>query len=248
MSLEAPTFDCSNESENETSSELTFYNACATGNLKVVKVYLSQSGFDMNIGDNIGRTGFHFACIGGNLNVVEFLVHQGFDMNVADNCGNTGFHLACINGNLDAVQFLVQQGFDMNVGDDHGTTGFHYACFCGRLNVVQFLVQQGFDGINELDVNGETRLEILIKERFHLSEDELFMPCILLLIEAGAELDESYVFEELISAIQNRIIEITFMKEIIFEKWTGRIAQAITDYTMHSFTNTSLQNLSQFLD
>ena len=249
MSLEAQTFDCSNESENETTADLTFYNACATGNLKVVKVYLSQSGFDMNIGDNIGRTGFHFACIEGNLNVVEFLVHQGFDMNIGGaNLGSTGFHWACSNGRLNVVQFLVQQGFDWNIRDNDGRTGFHYACFIGRLNVVQFLVQKGFDGINDLGFNDETGLIRLMNQRYSLSDDKLFMPCILLLIEAGAELDENYVFEELTSAIQNRIIEITFMKERIFEKWTGRIAQAITDYTMHSFTNTSLQNLSQFLD
>jgi hypothetical protein len=38
------------------------------------------------------------------------------------------------------------------------------------------------------------------------------------------------------------------MKEIIFEKWTGRIAQVITDFTMEAFTDKSLQNLSQFLN
>ena len=98
--------------------------------------------------------------------------------------------------------------------------------FNGSLNVVQFFVQQGFDGINELDIDGDTGLAMLIYQRYDLSGDELFMPCIILLIETGAELDESYVFEELTSAIQNRIIEITFMKEIIFEKWTGRIAKS----------------------
>jgi len=82
----------------------------------------------------------------------------------------------------------------------------------------------------------------------NLSNNELFTPCILLLIESGAQLDENDVFEELTSAKQNRIFEITFTKGKIFEKWTGRIAQAITDFTMDPFTNTSLQNLSQFLD
>merc|ERR1711925_37545 len=121
------------------------------------------------------------------------------------------------------------------------------ACIDGILNVVEFLVQQGF-GINHRDTDGDTGLRILINNRHYFCQKKLFMPCILLLIEAGAELDESFVFEELTSAIQNRIIEITFMKEKLFEKWTGRIAQAITDYTMHSFTNTNLQNLSQFLN
>ena len=76
--------------------------------------------------------------------------------------------------------------------------------------------------------------------------------CTLFLIEAGATLNKNDVFsyfsEELISATRNRIIEITFTEQTIFKKWTGRIAQAITDFTIHPFTNTSLQNLCQHLD
>ena len=56
MSLESISTSSSNESENET-DELTFHNACVVGNLDVVKVYLAQPEFDMNIGDNDGRTG-----------------------------------------------------------------------------------------------------------------------------------------------------------------------------------------------
>jgi len=152
------------------------------------------------------------------------------------------------NGKLNVVQFLNQQGFDMNVGDNDGSTGFHWACGSGNLNVVQFLVQQGCKGINEANIDGYTGLEMLIEQRYNLSKNELFMSCILLLIESGAKVNQNDVFEDLLSAIQNRIIEITFMKKIIFEKWTGRIAQAITDYAIHPYTNTSLQNLSQILD
>merc|ERR1712034_292359 len=84
--------------------------------------------------------------------------------------------------------------------------------------------------------------------RYDFDHYERIIQCVLLLIEAGSTLlVENAVFEELHSAIQNRIIEITFMKEIIFEKWTGRIAQVITDFTMEAFTDKSLQNLSQFL-
>jgi len=127
----------------------------------------------------------------------------------------------------------------MNVGDNEGRTGFHLTCLNGHLNVVQFLLQNGFEGINELDVSGCTGLDILIHNR-HRYDDGLLMPYILLLIEGGAQLNKNDVFEELIVAIKNRIIEITFMKETIFEKWTGRIAQAITDFTMEPFTKTSV--------
>jgi len=250
-----------------------FHLACRYGNLDVVEFLVLQQEFDMNRDDNFGKTGFHDACIHGKLNVVQFLVQQGFDMNVGDYGGNTGFHLACLNGKLNVVQFLLQQGFDMYVDDHGGNTGFHWACYNGKLNVAQFLLQQGFD-MNVGDNNGSTGfhwacctgkfnvLQFLLRQGFgifgfglklliharHHTNNELYIPCILLLMEFGAELDENDVFEELISAVQNRIIEITFMKEAIFEKWTGRIAQAITDFTMETFTTTSLQNLSRFLD
>jgi len=300
MSLVCP-LDSSNESESEKTDELTFHNACHKGDLEAVKVYLAQPGFDMNVGNDDGGTGFHCACANGklnvvhfllqqgfdmnfsdhdgktgfhwacgdfdwnicdndestgfhwashhgNLNVVQFLLQLGFDMNICDNHGSTGFHLACFNGNLNVVQFLVQKEFDINICDNTGNTGFHDACFCANLNVLQFLIQQGFDIINDLGINKKTGLEMLIEERYVLSSDRFFMPCILLLIEAGAQLNDNHVYEGLSSAIQNRIIEITIMKEIIFEKWTGRIAQTITEYTMEPFTKTSLQNLSQVLN
>merc|ERR1711925_34081 len=107
--------------------------------------------------------------------------------------------------------------------------------------------QQEFEGINERGFFDKTGLEILIEQRCDFDDDELIMPCILLSIEAGAQLDENLVFDELISAILNRIIEITFMKKIILKKWTGRIAQAVTEFTMAPFTKRSLENLQKCL-
>ena len=106
MSLESTQIAFSNESENET-EKLNFHDTCVEGNLKLVKFYLAQPGFDMNVRDMNGVTGFHLACLCGNLNVVQFLVQQGFDMNVRDNDGTTGFHFAYARTNLSVVQFLV---------------------------------------------------------------------------------------------------------------------------------------------
>jgi len=224
-----------------------FHLACCSGKLNVVQ-FFCQQGFNMNIGDNNGSTGFHWACCKGKLNVVQFLLQAGFNMNAVANVGSTGFHVACRCGHLNIVQFLIQHGFDWNVVDNDGTTGFHGACSDGNLNVVQFLLQRGFKNINKVDSNGKTGLEWLIHQRYRINDNENLILCVLLLIEAGAECSKIDVFEELIIALQNRIIEITLIKEIIFEKWTGRIARVVTDFTMDSFTNTSLQNLSQLLD
>ena len=62
MSSEMTLSNSSNEND-----KLTFHNACAKGNLSVVKNYLAQQGFDMNDSDNEGRTGFHLACFTENL-------------------------------------------------------------------------------------------------------------------------------------------------------------------------------------
>merc|ERR1712096_16050 len=248
-----------------------FHAACFCGNLNVVQ-FLLRRGFDMNVSDTNGHTGFHFACIGGkfnaflievgfcqpdllgpndchgNLHIVQFLLQQGFDMNIGNNNGVTGFHTACTNGNLNVVEFLFQQGLDMNTGSNSGATGFIYACRAGNLNIIWFLLHHEFTNIDEFCFDG-TGLDILIDNRCDYSNDELYMPCVLLLIEADGEVSEEYdVFEELISAIQNRIFEITCLKKTIDKKWTQRIAQLITDFTMEPFTDRSLQNLSKFLD
>merc|ERR1712059_74600 len=141
-------------------------------------------------------------------------------MNVGNNNGLTGFHVACINGNLKVVEFFVQQGFDMNISDNSGSTGFIWACLAGSLNIIWFLLHHEFKNINEFSMDC-TGLDVLIDNRCEYSNDELYMPCVLLLIEAGGEVSEVHdVFKELISAIQNRIIEITFIKKNIDKKWT----------------------------
>jgi len=308
------------EVKSESTPKLTFRNACAKGNLKLVKAYLAQQGFDMNMGNNYtgfhlacafdqlnvveflveqgidmngvtengGYTGFHLACSRGSLNVVEFLVQRNFDMNTVDDNGLTGFycacshghlnvvqflvekncdmngckygytvfHVACSNGHLNVVKFLLQEGFDMNIVSNHGHTGFFEACHSQKLNVLQFLLQKGFEGINQRYFNPMnsiemTGLEMIIQRQCDVSTDEYRIPCILCLIEAGAQcnINDDYVEGITLALhVQNRIIEITLMRETIFENCTGRIAQAITEFTMESFTTTSLQNLAQFLD
>merc|ERR1712034_37990 len=95
----------------------------------------------------------------------------------------------------------------------------HLACLGGNFNLIRFLVQPGFkNNINEFGSAGRG-LDILIHYRYDHTDDELYMPCVLLLIEAGAEWSTNIIFEELISAIENRMVEIIFMKKTIFEKW-----------------------------
>jgi len=256
-----------------------FHVACYNGHLNVVQ-FLLQQGFCWNTVEKNGSTGFHVACVGGklnqfllhcgfqlvdnscertrlsfgNLNVVQFLVTEGFDMYHRNNNGLTGFHIACFSGNSNVVQFLISQGFDMNTTANDDWNGFHAACMSGSLNVIRVLLKNGFESINEFasgDMNG---LDVLVEGRdSDFFDEDFFIPCLLMLMEAGCKVGETHISleTEFITIIKNRIVEITFMKKIIFEKWNGRIAQAITDFTMEPCVcnqKTSLQNLSKLLN
>jgi hypothetical protein len=72
---------------------------------------------------------------------------------------------------------------------------------------------------------------------------------ILTLIEHGAQIpDEQNIPSGLLFAMKNRIIEITFIQDYIFQKFNTSIALIITDFTMLPIKNISLQNLMNFLD
>ncbi len=63
------------------------------------------------MGDNAKpSTALAFACLGGHLPIVEFLLGMKIDINKADNNGTTPLMVACQNGNIDIVRLLVKSG------------------------------------------------------------------------------------------------------------------------------------------
>ena len=51
-----------------------FNTACKEGNLEQVKYLINKFDLDVNKKDNIGNTGFHYACINGHLPIVEYCI------------------------------------------------------------------------------------------------------------------------------------------------------------------------------
>ena len=58
----------------------------------------SEFKIDLNDTDNWGRTGFHWACWSGEVNIVEMIIDQSdalkIDLIIKDNEGKTGLQLA----------------------------------------------------------------------------------------------------------------------------------------------------------
>jgi hypothetical protein len=182
---------------------------------------------------------------GADVNFIPQSVHNPANWNL--------FHFACHQGSLKLVKFLIQNGIDLKKRDTYGYDGFKYACLCGNnIDLVLFLLPYGFD-MNVVNQRGETLVEFLILHGRDLIPEQLqskhclksYLRIILTLMEHGGQVRPSYVTERLITMINRRIVKITIIKDKIFESFTGRIAQVITDFAMLPITSSSLDNLTR---
>jgi ankyrin repeat protein len=221
------------------------------GDYPMTKFYL-ELGIDINVTNSYNETLFHVACCSpkDNVQFLKWLLKQGSDMNFVDGNGCNGFHNACLYGNLNIVKCLVEKGVDIKLTNFHGNTAFIYSCLESweesKLDIIQYLLQKGID-VNLPGSCDETGLQILID---HLSTSKYVLRslCILTLIEHGeVSLDED-ISSDLLLLIKQRIVEITFMKDHIFQIFEEPVAETIIDFTMLPIQNTSLQNLLNFLD
>jgi len=200
--------------------------------------------------DDYGKSPFHSACKFGFLNIIQFFFQQGVDLyfrtNDADE--NTGFDVACKNGKLEVIQFFLENGFDINTTDQNGNTCLHKACsgYHPDYDVIQYLLKNGFKNINKKNdyEDGTTALDNLL----HIPDgiDSINMRCVFVLIEAGGDCaphNSRYLIHEL----RKRIIEITDMRNAIYEKWHDSLAREVVHFVMDPFTETSLENLTNFI-
>jgi ankyrin repeat protein len=97
-------------------------HACARGDLEHVEFPVAKWSCyaGISVAGNDGNTPLHYACEGGNLEVVKFLIDSGADVSVAGNDGNTPLHYACEGGNLEVVKFLIDSGADVSALDKYG--------------------------------------------------------------------------------------------------------------------------------
>jgi hypothetical protein len=241
--------------------ETPFLTACRSGKFNVVK-FLFLRGVDIyyKAGIQGELSGFYLACFYGHLDIVKFFFSHGVSLDQReDRYGRTGFHLACQNGKLEILKFFLENEYDKNDSITSGDSGFHFACRTANMEAIQFLIQNKCD-VNLRNNTGSTGLEFLIQD-FHSQgrDDEVLqerIQCLYMVIESGANFRKNGVevdyklnggfYQEFNDVIGNRIFQGSRVKDIIFEKFTGRIAQCITDFTLLPITDTGLKNLKKF--
>ena len=73
---------------------------------------------DLNAQDENGRTGFHHACMSGNLDIIETMIDNAeclkIDLNIEDAMGCTGYWIAENLGRIDVVNLIKNKCLDNN--------------------------------------------------------------------------------------------------------------------------------------
>lgn len=92
------------------------FQAAESGNLNLLKNALKQSS-KSNIVNAQNWNLLHFACIGGQQEVVRFLIQKNVNVNGRTNEGVTPLHLAAQIGNEFLLSILVEAGAVIDAKD-----------------------------------------------------------------------------------------------------------------------------------
>eukprot|EP00911_Craspedida_sp_UC1_P000687 UC1_evm3s523 len=136
--------------------------ACRHGALNVIKLLVDFYNYDLfNCADtdaNRGGRALHYACWGGQRDVMLWLQERGADLNQIDLVGNTPLLYAIYGGHLDLVQELVEvYGCSLKEVNNKGHSAIIQAACGGHREVVEWLLANG-SALSERDYMGNTPL------------------------------------------------------------------------------------------
>ncbi|XP_067659868.1 ankyrin-3-like [Haliotis asinina] len=119
--------------------------------------FLVRKGADLSLVDVASNTVLHFACDGGNLEIISYILTQ--NAVGINSCGEdnwTPAMKAALQGHKDVFDLLVSKGADLSLVDGDRNTILHLACEGGNLDIVKYILKQNTVNINSLGENGWT--------------------------------------------------------------------------------------------
>ena len=170
-----------------TSRQEKWIDAIKQGNIFILRWTMSQKHINEQLIENWYSTGFkwravplanyedslkltplHYACLGAQVNTLQYLTAEGANLEAADSCRRTPLLIALmLNISApDIIQCLLEAGADVSVKDKQQCTPLHYACFKGDLNLVHMIIKAGCISNNTIYLTKETFYSSLQKTPF----------------------------------------------------------------------------------
>ncbi|XP_062593371.1 ankyrin-2-like [Saccostrea cucullata] len=132
------------EKQNEGKTVLNL--CCYTGKIEMCKYLVKTYPYLLDITDNNGQNVLHDAALGGNVDLIIFLVEKGLDIKSTGNDGSTVLHQCCNNGKMNMCKYLVNTYPDLlHVTYKDGLNALHGATWSGNVDLIIFLVEKGLD-------------------------------------------------------------------------------------------------------
>ncbi|XP_046550239.1 ankyrin repeat domain-containing protein 50-like [Haliotis rubra] len=120
--------------------------------------FLVCTGSNVSQVDDDGHNVLHFACRGGQLDIVQYLVSQGsVDINSSNKHGRTPLMEAALRGHKDVFEFLVKMGANESHVDNDGDNILHLASSYGRMEMVKHILSHNLVDINAKGQGWEKR-------------------------------------------------------------------------------------------
>ena len=139
-------------------NNLTFLNACRSGQKGIVQIFLKKGGIDVNKRDAEGNTPLHYACLKGFRDIVNLLLENKADATAVNNLSETPLHAAARTGNKEIIERLLDCGSDINATDKDGKTPLMCLADNRRTDAAIRLIERGAD-TSLTDNDGHTALD-----------------------------------------------------------------------------------------
>ena len=125
----------------ELGAQVTIHTKAFWGDLAAVINYLETGGEVNLVNKDSKRTLLHEAVVGGNKEMVEFLLVHGANVNAFNDDG-TPLHQAATYHNLEIAKILIASAADVNDCRSYGTP-LHKAAASGSLEIAALLINNG---------------------------------------------------------------------------------------------------------
>lgn len=134
--------------------------------------------------EDMPLTPLHYAAMKGNLVYVKTFINSGEDVNIKATGGIYPLHCAALNNHPNIVASLVNAGAFIAIKDDEGYTPLHLAAQQGAFECLKILLAKHLEAKIAIDKRNNFKETAL-----HCASKNGHTPCILPLLEAGAELN-----------------------------------------------------------
>ena len=134
------------------------------GNLEKLRELTADDIELVNITDDDSNTPIFYASLGGQLDVIKFLIEKGAKADLKNTSAETPLHYAAYGGSTNVTQFLIKKGLEVNAKNLYGYSPLHYAVLAGKKDAADILVSSGAD-INLKTGQGNTPLDLAIENK-----------------------------------------------------------------------------------